>query len=210
MKFRVFWDVAPSSYIEVGRRFRGAYCLHHQYTPLKRRSASTWLHGATSQKTLNFKMNTVYILMPNYLKYLLISSSYIFLGLPNCLSPSGFAKMMCAFLGLPRVLHDFPTYAWSLSQKLKSANYRAPHFTVFYSLFLFRYLTSNTSYHPAIVHRSRVVNTPASYLGGSWFKSRSGDRLSWLRFSRDFPQSLQANTVTKCKAVSLPQATRGR
>jgi hypothetical protein len=25
----VFWDVAPCSLIAVGRRFRGAYCLHH-------------------------------------------------------------------------------------------------------------------------------------------------------------------------------------
>jgi hypothetical protein len=30
MKFRVFWDVAPCSHIELDRRFRGAYCLHHQ------------------------------------------------------------------------------------------------------------------------------------------------------------------------------------
>jgi hypothetical protein len=30
MKFRVFWDVAPCSHVEVYRRFRGAYCLHHQ------------------------------------------------------------------------------------------------------------------------------------------------------------------------------------
>jgi hypothetical protein len=43
MKFRVFWDVAPCSYVEVDR-----------HAPLKRRSTSTWLHGATSQKTLNF------------------------------------------------------------------------------------------------------------------------------------------------------------
>jgi hypothetical protein len=35
MKFRVFWDVAP-------------------YAPLKRRSTSMRLHGATSQKILNF------------------------------------------------------------------------------------------------------------------------------------------------------------
>jgi hypothetical protein len=28
-----------------------------------------------------------------------------------------------------------------------------------------------------------VVNTPASYSGGPGFKSRSGDRQSWLRFS---------------------------
>jgi hypothetical protein len=28
MKFS--WDVAPCSHVEVDRRFRGAYCLHHQ------------------------------------------------------------------------------------------------------------------------------------------------------------------------------------
>jgi hypothetical protein len=30
MKFRVFWDVAPCSQVDVDRRFRGAYCLHLQ------------------------------------------------------------------------------------------------------------------------------------------------------------------------------------
>jgi hypothetical protein len=30
MKFRVFWDVAPCSHVEVDRRFRGAYCLQRQ------------------------------------------------------------------------------------------------------------------------------------------------------------------------------------
>jgi len=49
MKIRVFWDAAPCSLVEVDRRFRDAYCLHHQdddpspwwwrhYAPLKRRS----------------------------------------------------------------------------------------------------------------------------------------------------------------------------
>jgi hypothetical protein len=28
----VFWDNAPYSLVEVDRRFRGAYCLHHQGT----------------------------------------------------------------------------------------------------------------------------------------------------------------------------------
>jgi hypothetical protein len=62
IKFRVFLDVALCSHTEVYRRFRGAYCLHHQgdgwwwwqYAPLKHLSTSTWLHGAISQKTLNF------------------------------------------------------------------------------------------------------------------------------------------------------------
>jgi hypothetical protein len=30
MKFRAFWDVAPCSHVKVDRRFRNAYCLHHQ------------------------------------------------------------------------------------------------------------------------------------------------------------------------------------
>jgi hypothetical protein len=29
-KITVLWDVAPCSLVEVYRRFRGAYCLHHQ------------------------------------------------------------------------------------------------------------------------------------------------------------------------------------
>jgi hypothetical protein len=35
------------------------FCLWRQYAPLKRRSTSTWLHGATSQKTLNFILAAV-------------------------------------------------------------------------------------------------------------------------------------------------------
>jgi hypothetical protein len=30
MKMTAVWDVAPCSLAEVVRRFRGAYCLHHQ------------------------------------------------------------------------------------------------------------------------------------------------------------------------------------
>jgi hypothetical protein len=69
-KFRVCWDIAPCSHVEVYRRFRGAYCLHYQgdsspwwwrqYASLKRRSTSTWytaLHS--SQKTLNFILAAV-------------------------------------------------------------------------------------------------------------------------------------------------------
>jgi hypothetical protein len=55
MKFRVFCDVAPCTNVEVDRRFRYAYCWWwRQYALLKRRSTSTWLHGATSHKSLNF------------------------------------------------------------------------------------------------------------------------------------------------------------
>jgi hypothetical protein len=41
MKFRVFWDVAPHSHVDVERCFRGAYW--RQNAPLKRRSTSLHL-----------------------------------------------------------------------------------------------------------------------------------------------------------------------
>jgi hypothetical protein len=44
MKMRVFCDIASCSHVEVDRRFRGAYCLHHSPDD----------GGTTSQKTLNF------------------------------------------------------------------------------------------------------------------------------------------------------------
>jgi hypothetical protein len=34
LKVTVFWDVAPYSLVLVYRRFRGAYCLHHQWSPM--------------------------------------------------------------------------------------------------------------------------------------------------------------------------------
>jgi hypothetical protein len=30
MSIRAFWDAAPCSFVGVDRRFKGAYCLHHQ------------------------------------------------------------------------------------------------------------------------------------------------------------------------------------
>jgi hypothetical protein len=62
MKFKVFWNVPPCSLVTVDRRYRGAYCLHHQddeswcmrqYAPLKRQSALMRLHGVATQKTVN-------------------------------------------------------------------------------------------------------------------------------------------------------------
>jgi hypothetical protein len=29
-KITAYWNIAPCSLVEVDRRFRGAYCLHHQ------------------------------------------------------------------------------------------------------------------------------------------------------------------------------------
>jgi hypothetical protein len=60
----VFWNVAPCSLVEIYRRFRGDYWVHRHPSPwwwrqqalLKRRSISTRLHGATSQKTVIFML----------------------------------------------------------------------------------------------------------------------------------------------------------
>jgi hypothetical protein len=43
MKIRVLWDVAPYSYVEVDRRFIGAYCLHHQGENLPEDGGNTHL-----------------------------------------------------------------------------------------------------------------------------------------------------------------------
>jgi hypothetical protein len=71
-KITALWATVSCIFFEVGRRFIGAHCLHHQgdehhsspwwwwqYAPLKRLSTSTLLHGATSQKTLNFILAAV-------------------------------------------------------------------------------------------------------------------------------------------------------
>jgi hypothetical protein len=69
-----FCDIVPCSLVEVDRRFRGAYCLHHegdesyeyssfwwwrQYVPLKRRPNSTRLYVAISHKAIVFIVDDV-------------------------------------------------------------------------------------------------------------------------------------------------------
>jgi hypothetical protein len=56
MKMRAFWGIAPCSLVVVDRCIRGAYCLHQhrQFAHSKRRSTTTRLHGAISQKALIF------------------------------------------------------------------------------------------------------------------------------------------------------------
>jgi hypothetical protein len=58
-----FWDIAPCGLVEADRRFRGAYCLHHQddddgrtNLPLERRFTCTRLRGTTSQKAVIFNI----------------------------------------------------------------------------------------------------------------------------------------------------------
>jgi hypothetical protein len=41
VKFKVLWDIAPCSHVEVDRRVRGTYCLHHQGDD---DGGSTYLH----------------------------------------------------------------------------------------------------------------------------------------------------------------------
>jgi hypothetical protein len=60
MKIRAFWDAAPCNLVGADRRFKGAYCLHHQgdrWALLKCQYNPTRLHGATSQKAVIFLLN---------------------------------------------------------------------------------------------------------------------------------------------------------
>jgi hypothetical protein len=71
LKIRAFWDVEPCSILGVVRRFRGAYCLHHdhEYIAVLMQAVrisetsvypkKTTLHGATSQKAVIFILATV-------------------------------------------------------------------------------------------------------------------------------------------------------
>jgi hypothetical protein len=74
MKITAFCVTALCNLVELHRRFRCVYCLHHlspwwwrQYAPVKRESISTKLHGAMSQ---NYVLNKLYYLLViiNYFK----------------------------------------------------------------------------------------------------------------------------------------------
>jgi hypothetical protein len=49
MKMIAFWNIAPCNLVEMDRRFRRAYCLHHQGD-----ESSTRLHGAICQRAIIF------------------------------------------------------------------------------------------------------------------------------------------------------------
>jgi hypothetical protein len=54
----VFWDIPPCSLIEVDRRFRSAYCLHHQgddLIALKMEAVSTPETSVNFYQTMNWK-----------------------------------------------------------------------------------------------------------------------------------------------------------
>jgi hypothetical protein len=58
MKMVVFWDVVPCSLLDT--EHLRAYCLHCQAdNSLKRKSISTTLQGATSNKTAIFKCTSI-------------------------------------------------------------------------------------------------------------------------------------------------------
>jgi hypothetical protein len=88
MKIAVFWVVAQCGLVQVYRRSRDACCLRYQgyesspwwwreKAPLKRRSTSIRLHGATTQKAAIFRDQVVrpessflfVTVIPKYLKF---------------------------------------------------------------------------------------------------------------------------------------------
>jgi hypothetical protein len=57
MKMTVFWDVSPCSLVEVYRRFRGAYCLHHQGAHHHRLDDGVSQDGDLGQAVVNTGMD---------------------------------------------------------------------------------------------------------------------------------------------------------
>jgi hypothetical protein len=62
MKMTAFSDVAPLSVVEVDRRFRGSYCLHHQGGTYSS-STSTRLYGAMSHKAVNVRIILILLVL---------------------------------------------------------------------------------------------------------------------------------------------------
>jgi hypothetical protein len=56
-----FWDIAQYSLVEVDRRFRGAYCLHHQadeslmIEAVRAFETSVYFNGAICQKIIFYE-----------------------------------------------------------------------------------------------------------------------------------------------------------
>jgi hypothetical protein len=62
-KMAVFWDVVPSSLVDTNRRFRGAYCLHHQGPD----RVITWptkfgrINSSLSENSTRYLSNTIHV-----------------------------------------------------------------------------------------------------------------------------------------------------
>jgi hypothetical protein len=56
MKFRVFWDVMPCSQVDVDRRFRGVYWLHHG--PLNNFWTDWWIWMKSCLEVKTLKMTS--------------------------------------------------------------------------------------------------------------------------------------------------------
>jgi hypothetical protein len=58
MKVTAFWDIAPYSLVEVNRRFRRTYCLHHQDDEFKKMK-SKLNYVISPEGTVIFKQDSV-------------------------------------------------------------------------------------------------------------------------------------------------------
>jgi hypothetical protein len=117
MEFRVFWDVALCSH-EVDRLCTGVYCIiraMRQYAPLKRRSTSTWLHSATSQKTLNFKCKVVLGAWLSTQNRVLNAFAFF---LNVCLINSTYS-IVCQFSGFLQIYDRIESLSHTYSQEYK-------------------------------------------------------------------------------------------
>jgi hypothetical protein len=86
MKFRVFWDVAPCSHVEFDRRFRGAYCVHHQGLMMEvvrtsetsvKFNVTTGRYSPEDSKLFLAIIFVIYVLL--HLSFLIIVSSFMFI-----------------------------------------------------------------------------------------------------------------------------------
>jgi hypothetical protein len=110
------------------------------------------------------QIDVVVSLHPVSLRYTLILCSHICLGLPNCLSHSGFlTKILCALPFSPCMLHAL-SISSSLTRSLqlclaKSTSFEAPHYAVFSNL-LTLHLTLVQIFSSVPCSQTPSVNVP--------------------------------------------------
>jgi hypothetical protein len=81
--------IVPCSLVEVYRRFRGAYSIiraRRQCAPLKRRSASTRLHGTVSQKAVIKNFRDLFQFPPQILSQFFTPRQFQFTSFTSCRS----------------------------------------------------------------------------------------------------------------------------
>jgi hypothetical protein len=90
MKIIAFWDIVPCGLVAVDRRFRGAYCLHHQGGDGGDDNHRPDYEGSTHLRNVGLLQRDYMTLYPRRLLYL-----FVFMGSLNIINQSISVMVKC-------------------------------------------------------------------------------------------------------------------